>query len=95
MSVRDETLTILHRHGPEYGPYGFSNHGPMAAEALTALDRADAVLPLGRATPNPSAGYRPRSPASRPASGATPWAGARRVRLRQVVAGRRAASPTS
>ena len=45
MSVLDEALSILQRHGPKYGPYGNSNHGPMAAEALTTLGRDAAVLP--------------------------------------------------
>jgi len=38
----DEALRRLRGFGPEFGP-GFANHGPMAAEALVALDRADAV----------------------------------------------------
>ncbi len=40
----DEALTILEGYGPEYGG-GLSNHAPMAAEALVALRRPDAVLP--------------------------------------------------
>ena len=40
----DEVLDILHRTGPDL-VNGNSNHGPMAAEALFALDRPDAVLP--------------------------------------------------
>ena len=38
----DEVLDILHRTGPEFG--GLSNHGPMAAEAILALDRPDLVF---------------------------------------------------
>jgi hypothetical protein len=40
----DEALDILHRTGPDL-VNGNSNHGPMAAEALCALGRPDAVLP--------------------------------------------------
>lgn len=40
----DEVLDILHRTGPDLVS-GNSNHGPMAAEALFALGRPDAVLP--------------------------------------------------
>src|SRR5215467_5295626 len=40
----DEVLNILHRTGPDLVG-GNSNHGPMAAEALFALGRPDAVLP--------------------------------------------------
>jgi hypothetical protein len=38
----DEALTRLADTGPEYAG-GLANHGPMAAEALVALGRADAV----------------------------------------------------
>jgi hypothetical protein len=40
----DEVLDILHRTGPEFGG-SLANHGPMAAEALFALQRPDAVVP--------------------------------------------------
>ena len=40
----DDALQILKDTGPEFGG-GLSNHGPMAAEALLALGRADAVIP--------------------------------------------------
>ena len=40
----DEALDILRDTGPEFGG-GLSNHGPMAAEALFALGRPDAVIP--------------------------------------------------
>jgi len=42
--VIDEALARFARTGPEFGA-GLSNHGPMAAEALVALGRADAVVP--------------------------------------------------
>lgn len=41
----DDAYALLLERGPEYGPYGFSNHAPMAVEALVALGRADAVAP--------------------------------------------------
>ncbi|HUK91222.1 MAG TPA: questin oxidase family protein [Blastocatellia bacterium] len=40
----DDALDILEGSGPEYTG-GLSNHGPMAADALIALGRADAVTP--------------------------------------------------
>ena len=40
--VLDEALTRLHATGPEFGGY-LSNHGPMAADALVRIGRADAV----------------------------------------------------
>lgn len=40
----DEALEVLRNTGPEFGG-GLSNHGPMAAEALFALGRGDAVIP--------------------------------------------------
>lgn len=40
----DEAIEQFGRCGPEFGP-GLSNHGPMAAEALVAMGREDAVLP--------------------------------------------------
>jgi hypothetical protein len=42
--VLDEALEVFARTGPEYGD-GLSNHGPMAAEALVALGRPEAVMP--------------------------------------------------
>jgi hypothetical protein len=42
--VLDEVIGRFAATGPEFGP-GLSNHGPMAAEALVALGRADAVMP--------------------------------------------------
>lgn len=38
----DEAYAIFARTGPEFGG-GLSNHGPMAAEALAAMHRPDAV----------------------------------------------------
>lgn len=46
--VLDEALGLLHRTGPEIGGGGLSNHGPMAAEALVAMDRGADVLPWVR-----------------------------------------------
>jgi hypothetical protein len=40
----DEAIEQFGRRGPEFGP-GLSNHGPMAADALVAMGREDAVLP--------------------------------------------------
>ena len=40
----DEALDIIHRTGPDLVG-GNSNHGPMVAEALLALDRPDSVMP--------------------------------------------------
>ena len=39
----DEALTLLAATAPEFGPHGLTNHGPMAAEALAQLGRADAI----------------------------------------------------
>ena len=44
MDRLDDALEILDGAGPEYGG-GLANHGPMAAEALFALEQADAVVP--------------------------------------------------
>jgi hypothetical protein len=44
----DEALALFSRTGPEFGP-GLSNHGPMAAEALIALGREEAVEPWAAA----------------------------------------------
>jgi hypothetical protein len=41
----DEALGELRDCGPEFGGNGLSNHGPMAAEALFALGRPEAVQP--------------------------------------------------
>ncbi len=43
MTQIDQALSMLGGCGPEFGSAGLSNHGPMAAEALTALGRGDAV----------------------------------------------------
>jgi hypothetical protein len=39
----DEALEMLAQTGPEYQG-GLANHGPMASEALIAMDRSDAVI---------------------------------------------------
>lgn len=39
----DEALEILRNTGPEFG-VGFSNHGPMACEAMITLGRSDHVI---------------------------------------------------
>jgi hypothetical protein len=44
MDRLDDALEILDGAGPEYGG-GLSNHGPMAAEALFALEQTGAVVP--------------------------------------------------
>lgn len=41
----DDAYTRLLAYGPEYGPFAFANHAPMAVEAMVQLDRADAVAP--------------------------------------------------
>ena len=40
----DQALDLLRETGPEFGA-GYSNHGPMATEALVALGRGEKVLP--------------------------------------------------
>ncbi len=40
----DQALDLLRETAPEFGP-GYSNHGPMATEALIALGRGDEVVP--------------------------------------------------
>ena len=67
----DEAYAIFARTGPEFGG-GLSNHGPMASEALAAMDRADAILKwahryASRLEPHPSAAAR---------ISATDWRGA-------------------
>lgn len=44
-NVIDDAYALLLDRGPEYGPYGFSNHAPMAIEAMVALRRPEAVAP--------------------------------------------------
>jgi Questin oxidase-like len=41
--IMDEALEMLAQTGPEYQG-GLANHGPMAAEALIAMDRPDSVV---------------------------------------------------
>jgi len=57
----DEALDILKDTGPEYA-HGFSNHGPMAAEALAAMGCENRVVPWAKQ-------YRRRL-SGRPAAGA-------------------------
>lgn len=45
MTTLDRAYELLSSKGPEYGPWGLSNHGPMAVEALAALGRDAAILP--------------------------------------------------
>ena len=40
----DQALDLLRETGPEFGA-GYSNHGPMATEALVALGRGEEVVP--------------------------------------------------
>ncbi|MEI6666373.1 MAG: hypothetical protein WCL53_09535 [Chloroflexota bacterium] len=44
----DEALELLQGTGPEFHDSKYSNHGPMAAEALGRLGRADAIVPWVR-----------------------------------------------
>jgi hypothetical protein len=39
----DDALTVFAATAPSYGRLGLANHGPMAAEALDRLGRADAI----------------------------------------------------
>jgi hypothetical protein len=39
----DDALTVFAGTAPSYGRHGLANHGPMAAEALSQLGRADAI----------------------------------------------------
>ncbi len=43
-SALDETLDLMAPMGPDL-VNGFSNHAPMAIEAMCAMRRADAVMP--------------------------------------------------
>src|ERR1700743_3615195 len=40
----DTALAYLHDYGPDLSN-GFTNHAPMVSEALSAMGRADAVMP--------------------------------------------------
>ena len=62
----DDALAVFATTAPDYGPFGFANHGPMASEALAHLGRDDAIAGW-------VARYRPRladapPPAPRPLS---------------------------
>ena len=39
----DDALCVFAATAPEYGSYGFANHGPMACEAMANLGRDDAI----------------------------------------------------
>ena len=39
----NDALTLFAGTAPTYGPAGLANHGPMVAEALAHLGRADAI----------------------------------------------------
>ena len=43
MDALDDALTVFAATAPSYGQLGLANHGPMAAEALDRLGRADAI----------------------------------------------------
>ncbi len=43
MDALDDALTVFAATAPKYGRLGLANHGPMAAEALDHLGRADAI----------------------------------------------------
>lgn len=59
----DEALALMAAYGPEYASGSLANHGPMAADALVSLGRADAVVPWveryrTRLVPRPSGSRR-------------------------------------
>ena len=56
----DDALTLLRRYGPEFGEMRLANHGPMAAEALLALNRAPDMIPWAESYA-PRLEERPRS----------------------------------
>jgi hypothetical protein len=56
--VLDEAFAIFAKTGPEYAGE-LANHGPMAAEALVALGRPDAVLPWVESYRKRLEGHRP------------------------------------
>jgi hypothetical protein len=45
----DDALTSFAATAPEFGPFGLSNHGPMAAEVLERLGRPEAIAPWAAA----------------------------------------------
>ena len=72
MDALDDALTVFAATAPKYGRLGLANHGPMAAEALDHLGRADAIEGW-------VARYRPRLDAPRPRPpplGEDAWPGA-------------------
>ena len=65
-SPLDDALTVFAATAPTYGSLGLANHGPMAAEALDHLGRADAIAGWvegyrGRLDPAPPPADRPLS----------------------------------
>ena len=44
-STLDPALEIVLKHGPDLRN-GFTSHGPMATEAMCAMGRPDAVMPM-------------------------------------------------
>lgn len=59
----DEALALMAASGPEYASGSLANHGPMAADALVSLGRADSVVPWvetyrTRLVPRPSGSRR-------------------------------------
>jgi hypothetical protein len=65
-SPLDDALTVFAATAPSYGSLGLANHGPMAAEALDHLGRADAIAGWvaaygGRLDPAPPPADRPLS----------------------------------
>ncbi len=72
MDALDDALTLFAATAPKYGRLGLANHGPMAAEALDHLGRADAIEGW-------VARYRPRldvAPPPAPPLGEDAWPGA-------------------
>jgi hypothetical protein len=68
----DEALTVFAATAPEFGRFGLSNHGPMAAEVLGQLGHPD-VIPVWVAAYGPRLDAAP--PAERPL-GEVDWPGA-------------------
>jgi hypothetical protein len=57
----DDALSLFAATAPQFGPFGLSNHGPMASEALARLGRVDAIEGW-------AAAYRERLSGAPPAS---------------------------
>lgn len=72
-SALDDALTVFAATAPSYGSLGLANHGPMAAEALDHLGRAEAIAGWaeayrGRLDPAPPPADRPLSEEDWPAA---------------------------